>query len=149
MITEVLNSFLNVRNKVKKVNGEWEDKTVRTERIGMREAFDIGIPSSNGVVNIYTNWGKKIIIDEFTYNITTRPNNNSFYPRLNSLPNYPTSNWVGQLFHVVKFGDSGGGNREYARVTEIERNHSEYLEVVAKNDDYQSDAEDPRVLRIV
>jgi len=147
MITEVLNSFLNVRNKVKNSNGEWEDKTVRTETIEMKDAFNVAIPSNNGELNIFTNWGKKIILDELTYNTVTRQGNSSFYPRLNVLRNYPTSSWVGQLFHVVQFGD--GFNRTQAQAPSIEKGFSENLEVMTFNDEFQNDPEDPRYYRII
>lgn len=147
MITEVINSFLNVRNKVKDVNGNWIDQKEKDERLFTRSDYNVNIPSSNGVVNIINRFDVKIVIDSLVYNATTRVNNYSLYPYLSTLKNGSVTTLSNNLFHIVDTGETN--NRVHPQPKNIDDNYSDYLEVIVKDDRYQDDSDDPRVNRII
>ncbi|ALX50474.1 hypothetical protein [Lentibacillus amyloliquefaciens] len=65
MFTEILNSFLNVRNKVKDINGNWVDQTKLKET--QTTAHGSQIAMTNGDVPVFEIWDKKVIIDSFEW----------------------------------------------------------------------------------
>lgn len=75
--TNIINSFLNVRNKIKDADGNWVDQrkareTLHVKRV--RENLD------NNDVVVFNEFGKKIIIDSIEYFSESTGN---VYPRLN------------------------------------------------------------------
>lgn len=76
MFTEILNSFLNVRNKVKNADGDWVDQTKPREEIHTRTNSGVNITDE---IVVFEEWGKKVIIDAFTWGSDTQ---HQIYPRL-------------------------------------------------------------------
>ena len=84
MITEVINSFLNVRNKIKGRSGNWIDFKEKDENLITKSDYGVDISSNNGVLNIINRFDVDIILESFVYNATTREGINSVYPYLST-----------------------------------------------------------------
>ena len=147
MITEVLNSYLNVRNKIKDVNGNWIDQKEKDERLIIRSDFNKSIPSNNGAINIINRFDVKIVIESLVFNTTTRVGGGSLYPYLSTLKNGSVTSLSNNLFHVVDTGETN--NRVNPIAQKIDENFSEYLEVVVRDDEFQNDPDDARVNRVI
>lgn len=120
MLSEILNPFINVRNKVRTSTG-WEDLKKEEESLytshGLRS-----IPDKE----IFEIWGKKVIIDSLHYASTE-----DVYPKL--LINKTDNDWVGEILHIgFNSGDSTG--RTYPKGESIKINGSPYLENIYTSD---------------
>lgn len=80
MFTEILNSFLNVRNKVKDADGNWVDQTKPRETQHV-EYINFDFEENETVV--FEEFGNKIIIDSLEFTTNSR---GDVYPRLNTQP---------------------------------------------------------------
>lgn len=108
MFTEILNPFLNVRNKVKDSQGKWVDQTKPKEVLQMK--YDSGITTSGTTeIPIFEIWNKKVIIDQLEYG-----SNTSFHPRLWQKPEHVGEPFENQLFTVPT--REGGGSSAWPSV---------------------------------
>lgn len=64
MFTEIINPFINVRNKIKNRSGQWVDETNEIGETKVFERFSSPLENNDEVV-VFENWGKKIIVDSF------------------------------------------------------------------------------------
>lgn len=91
MFGEIINPFLNVRNKIKNTRGAWVDKKIPLERQYMSSTSNVDL-GSNGRIFFDTN--KKIIIDSFQLS----SNSASFVrPRLHSNREFDYSGGTGEF----------------------------------------------------
>lgn len=106
-ISQIVNSFLNVRNKVKNADGEWVDQTKPRETLKMD--YQARVPGGMRV-DVFEVWDKKVVIDQLEYGSTT-----NFYPLLWAYPEHvDESNFVNQLFVVAT--RTGGGSTAWPSV---------------------------------
>lgn len=76
MFSEIINPFLNVRNKVKDHQGNWVDETKTREvlRLAVQNRLEI---SNDEIHEVFNVWDKKIIIDNLYF-----ATNGNIYPVL-------------------------------------------------------------------
>lgn len=109
-ISNIVNKFINVRNKVKTPDGEWVDQVKPREKIYM----DYEARVQGGTrVDVFEVWGKKIIIDQLEYGSTT-----NFYPLLWADPEHAdVNNFRNQLLVVTT--RIGGGSTAWPSVVDL------------------------------
>src|SRR5690625_3574392 len=98
-ISNIVNKFINVRNKVKTVDGEWVDQVKPKETQYMQDGLGVSI-SSETIIEVFEVWDKKVIIDTIEFGTDT-----SAYARLH-VRDDATGNYGNQVFHEV---NPGGG----------------------------------------
>jgi len=92
--SEIINSYLNTRNKVKQINGEWVDMVKPVETQHARSGNRVTItPESETIV--FNKWGKKIIIDSILFFTNTH-----VFPRLEISENNSVV-YGTQIFHGI------------------------------------------------
>lgn len=98
-LANIVNSFLNVRNKVKDSDGNWVDERKIKETQHMAEGLRVDI--SRGItVNVFEVWGKKVIIDTLEFGTDSYA-----YPSLHVDRNDQGS-YTNQLFHETRMGSN-------------------------------------------
>lgn len=101
-VTNIVNSFLNVRNKVKDADGNWVDQKKPRETQHMAESLSRSI--SDGItINVFEVWNKKVIIDSLEFGTDTYA-----YASLHVDRNDQGA-YTNQLFHETRKG-SGRAN---------------------------------------
>lgn len=120
-ISQIVNRFLNVHNKVKAPDGNWVDMVKKTETQHMRARLSQSVSGTDEHI-VFASFNKKVIIDYLEYGVS----NQAIYPKLTIDPNSSNENYTNQLFHVVNFGSA----RSLPSVTNLENRKSQLLEVV-------------------
>lgn len=122
MYTNIINSSLNVRNKVRDMEGNWVDQRKARETLHTRYAS----PNlSTGEHVAFEEWGKKIIIDQLEYSVDTA---HQIFPRLNIVQG-STGRTANNLF----IGISDGGTVWDLTVNYLNLGEHSYLELVRYN----------------
>ena len=62
MFTEIINPFINVRNKIKNRSGQWVDETKEIGETKMHTRWNVDLDDNEELV-VFENWGKKIIVE--------------------------------------------------------------------------------------
>lgn len=101
-VTNIINSFLNVRNKVKDADGNWVDQTKPKETQHMASGLSRDV-SSGITILVFEVWGKKVIIDSLEFGTDT-----TAYAALH-VKEGEDSSYTNQLFHETRKG-SGRAN---------------------------------------
>jgi hypothetical protein len=137
MFTEILNSFLNVRNKVKDADGNWVDQTKPRENQHLTTGL-AEVVAQESIHNVLDEWGKKIVIDAFEFGA-----DGQIRPAL-SVVEGSTGLYTNNIFHVVT---RGGLGRYPSSPGNISAHASEWLEVIsAESDDILVNLKKPIVL---
>lgn len=121
MFTEILNPFLNVRNKIKNKNGEWVDESKPKETLHTADDYFVDIAGDFEVVLI-NEPNRKVIVD----NIVVYSSANPFL----TLGQPPVYNYNSNLLYTIS-----SGGRHFASMDRIKDHGSEYF-------DYESLAEE-------
>jgi len=131
MFTEILNPFLNVRNKVKNRTGLWvdlEESMIKSEEeLYSNSGDNIKIPLSptNDVV-VEEYWGGNVIIDSLVISAK-----GPVQPKLIIEKDNPVA-YNDQIFHIVTSRDNSTA-RNGAGLEYIDRFGHDFLEVTSKN----------------
>lgn len=122
-LSNIVNNFLNVRNKVKDVDGNWVDQKKPKESQNMASA--VGRDISSGVtINIFEVWDKRIIIDTLEFGTDT-----TAYAQLH-IERDASGSYTNQLFHETR---RGGGRAN--SVPAIVGGGSSFFDVESVDDD--------------
>lgn len=123
MFTEILNPFINVRNKIKNKRGDWVDQRQPIESQQATGGYDIVVTPSTDFI-VFETWGKKVILDSLSYTTNT-----DVFPRLETSQNNPIA-YNTQIFHSLLL--SGGRSANWASV--IEFNGHDHFEIIKKGE---------------
>jgi|SRR5690625_866404 len=98
-LANIINPFLNVRNQVKNVDGEWVDDVKPKESLMGRHELSITLNEGESFI-IFEEWDKKVYLEALEIGFL----GNEIYPQLHSQKN--GGNYTGQMFYVVRAGSS-------------------------------------------
>ena len=118
MITEIINSFVNVRNKIKNNQNEWVDLTEKESTQKMTSSLNRQI-NEGEVYPVFSAFGKEVTLDMFEFRTDS-----SVFPVLYVQPNSVGQNYTNNIFHVIS--KTGRGN---ATPNFIDLHGSTYLDV--------------------
>ena len=122
MITEILNSFINVRNKILDKD-EWVDLKKKNYTHRINERYSMAIESGKEYT-LATTIGKPVILQSLEISSSVE---NGFAPRLyNNNKDYESA-YNGNLFHII----NKSGGRGNATVNYINLHGSSFLESFA------------------
>lgn len=122
MFTEILNSFLNVRNKVKNADGEWVDMEQNEEKLlSISKQIDLDVDNQTNIV--VEHWDGKYIIDSIQFSA-----DEPVQPQLHTKPD-PVA-YTDQIFHA---NPSVGSRRNGAGALYIDQYGHDYFEITGKN----------------
>lgn len=119
MFSEIINPFLNVRNKIKNANGDWVDQVKPRETIYQRDENRLDISNESNHV-VFEEWDKKIIIDALNYGT-----NSFFVAPLLWIREGETNTFTDQILHGIR----GGGGRSSLIPRYIKDYGNEFLEI--------------------
>lgn len=97
--TNIINSFLNVRNKVKDMDGNWVDQTKPRETLKSSSAYNVAVGVETDYI-IFEEWDKAIVLES----VEIGTNTDSLFLKLYNEPG--TSMYTNQLFHLVGAGSA-------------------------------------------
>lgn len=102
MFTNIINRFINVRNKIKDVEGNWVDQVQKREKIKSDSVYSLDVNGGEDLV-VFEVWDKAIILES----IELGTNDYELILKLHHKDDL-SSIYDNQLFHTVGTGSSRG-----------------------------------------
>lgn len=109
--------FIESRNKVKDINGNWVDQTKRIESQHMADGWQINVEGGHTIFEV---WDKKVIIDSFEFGTSDE----GAYPKIAIADGDEGRNYTNQLLHVINVGSG----RSFPYPENIVNRGSQFLE---------------------
>lgn len=125
MFTNIINSFLNVRNKVRDMDGNWVDQIKPRETLKTSSALSANITTESERV-IFEVWDREVVLES----IEIGQNANDAYMVLHVEQGRENQNYSYELFHTV----GAGSTRGFSSPANIESRGSYYLSVDYRNE---------------